>query len=93
MNKETKLFLEKLNTTYAKLHENYENFFWLSYMGDHSIDEKMKEALTERDTFRANRDLFKQVIEYKKKASQKDKERLAFWQLFFEKYQMPEKVL
>lgn len=93
MNKEISQFLDYLNETYAKLHLNYETYFWRSYMGDHSVDEKMKKSLAARDAFRADRNLADQVKGYMKSASVANKERLGFWNLFFSKYQMPETVL
>ncbi len=93
MNKEISQFLDYLNETYAKLHADYENLFWVSYMGDHKVDGKMKKALSARDAFRADRNLADQVNGYIKVASTDDKKRLGFWKLFFSKYQMPESVL
>lgn len=93
MQKEISQFLEKLNVTYAKLHSAYENAFWVSYMGDHSFNERMKESLAKRDAFRSNADLYAQVKHYLPLASKKLHERLSLWKLFFEKYQMPKSVM
>lgn len=93
MNRKAGEFLDLLNTKHAKLHHSYESLFWISYMGDHSVNDKMKKALEARDQFRANRKLYNQVKGALKTASKKDKERLTYWKIFFEKYQMPESVL
>jgi Zn-dependent oligopeptidase len=85
--------LNYLNTNYSKLHTAYENLFWLSYMGDHSVDQKMTEAMTARDAFRSNQALFDSVKESSKKAKGKEKERLEYWEVFFSKYQTPQELL
>ncbi len=43
---ETSKYLDFLNNTYFKLHKNYEDLFWISYMGDHSVDKRKDEALS-----------------------------------------------
>jgi hypothetical protein len=93
MNKEITQFLDYLNSTYAKLHKSYENLFWVSYMGDHLVNEKMKKALSARDVFRSDRNLHDQVVGYMKSATATNKKRLGYWKLFFEKYQMPQELL
>ncbi len=82
-------FLEYLNVTYSDLHTKYESLFWVSYMYDHSIDQKKDIAMKMRDSFRANVDLLQQVREYKKIAKGKIKERLSYWEHFFTLYQTP----
>jgi hypothetical protein len=52
--KNPKQLLDYLNTTYSKLHTAYENAFWISYMGDHSIDKKMNTAQAKLDAFRSD---------------------------------------
>lgn len=88
-------YLDKLNQEYARLHEKYENYFWISYMGDHSVDKKMNEAMAARDAFKTNRAYAKQIDEYlkDKKASANTIERLKIWQNFFAIYQVPEELV
>jgi len=93
MKKEIDTFLLDLNTTCTKLHTAYENAFWLSYMGDHSVNKKMQEALTKRDAFRADRKYLQKIEVLFPEASVEQKKRLNLWKLFFNKYQTPKEVL
>ncbi len=93
MNKEINKFLEYLNNTYAKLHETYENLFWVSYMGDHAVDEKRNNAQAALDAFRSDGNLLKKVNDFIKKSNKTEKQRLQYWKLFFERFQIPEHVL
>ena len=93
MNKEINKFLEYLNNTYAKLHETYENLFWVSYMGDHAVDEKRNNAQAALDAFRSDGNLLKKVNDFIKKSNKTKKQRLQYWKLFFERFQIPEHVL
>jgi len=91
--KNARHFLDYLNETYNNLHIVYENLFWTSYMGDHSVDKKLNEALAARDAFRSNPDFLQQVKSFLKDSSAKDVKRLKTWKMFFEQNQIPENVL
>ena len=93
MQKEIQEFLEFLNDAYAQLHTTYENLYWASYMGDHSVDSKFSVALKKRDAFCANSKLYAKVNGYSKFANGAEIERLKAWQLFFSKYQIPKELL
>jgi oligoendopeptidase F len=86
-------FLDRLNKEYLKLHKDYEEYFWISYMGDHSVDKKMNAAQAKRDTFRANSKLVKEINELLKTATSEEKERLNLWLQFFSRYQAPREAL
>jgi|GEM_PF-318764 len=82
-----------LNTQYVKLHREYENYFWLSYMGDQTVTEAMNDALAKRDAFRADVRLYTTVCETYKIAKGLNKKKIASWKLFFEKFQTPPALL
>ena len=79
--------LQKLNKEMLKTHTVYENHFWTSYMGDHSVDEEKAEAQGAVDEFRANRELSAQVDTALKAATGLEREKLLQWQMFFSCYQ------
>ncbi len=89
----TKALLEYLNTTFARLHKNYEELFWLSYMGDHSVDKSMNNAMALRDSFNANPDLKKEVEFHIKRSKGILKQRLELWKHVFGLYQLPPHAL
>ncbi len=88
-----KSFLEYLNKTYHRLHKKYEDLFWISYMGDPSVDKAKDKALSEKYAFQAdskNLDKIKSLIP---KADSKMGARLKLWQTFFEFYETPKEAL
>jgi hypothetical protein len=66
-------FLNKLNKDYLKLHKDYEKYFWLSYMGDHSFDVLKDKAMAKRDLFRADPQFIEKINELLKRATVQEK--------------------
>ncbi|MEY3783944.1 MAG: hypothetical protein RLZZ230_266 [Candidatus Parcubacteria bacterium] len=81
-------FLNKLNSDYVRLHRNYENLFWVSYMGDNTVGTKRDKALSVLDNFRSNEKLRDEAVRLQEKANPKLKVRLQIWIDFFAQYQM-----
>ena len=86
-------FLDYLNDTLVKLHKKHEDYFWISYMGDHSVDSKKDEALSARDTFYADPKNIEKINELMPKSDAKTKKRLQIWLDFFKLYQTPKEAL
>lgn len=92
-NSEAAKLLAYLNTTYHKIHKTYEDLFWTSYMGDHSVDTKFTAARQARENFRTNTELFEKVKAAKKTATKAEQKKLAEWEWFFSLYQTPKELL
>ncbi|MFT7507410.1 MAG: Zn-dependent oligopeptidase [Acidimicrobiales bacterium] len=84
-----KTLLHTLNTTYLRIHTNYEKLFWISYMGDHSVDDRFEKAQIARETFRSNEKLLHKVTEALHGATKKETKLLEQWEHFFSKFQTP----
>lgn len=85
--------LEYLNDTYLDLHTKYEKLFWISYMGDKSVNKKKDFAEAAREAFRTNTQLQDAVASYLQTAKGNTQKRLAYWKDFFSRYQTPDVLI
>ena len=90
--KTAKALLDYLNTTYPKLHTAYEELFWISYMGDHSVNPAKDEAQNNKELFTTNEELSEAINSFLIKSTGTIKESLLLWRKFFDCYQVPAKT-
>lgn len=86
-------FVDSLNKKYFKLHKKYEEYFWVSYMWDHSVDNAKDAALAARDAFRSDPRNVTKIQALLPKANPKTKKRLLIWLDFFSRYQTPPEAI
>ena len=85
--------LNELNERLMAVHNPYEDYFWTSKMGDHSIDDAMVKAEDAVSAFRADSTLSARVDEAIKGATGEMREKLLQWEKFFRCYQVPAQFL
>lgn len=88
-NQTAEQLLKKLNRVFHTNHKRYERLFWLSYMGDHSVNTDFAKAQEEREAIRSNEQLAAEVAAALTTATGDAKSKLTQWQWFFSKYQTP----
>jgi Zn-dependent oligopeptidase len=88
-----KTLLETFNTILVGVHKKYEDLFWTSYMGDHSVDDAKDKAQSRRDAFYADPKHLENIATVYASASAEQKKRLAGWKKFFELHQTPPDAL
>jgi hypothetical protein len=91
--KEVSDLLDFLNEEYFKRHKTYENLYWVSYMGDHSVDDKFALAKAELEKFKTDRELADAVRLAYKTTDKKLKERVGYWKKSFDTWQLPLELL
>ncbi|MBY0328762.1 hypothetical protein K2Q02_01570 [Patescibacteria group bacterium] len=87
--KTAKALLEYLNSTYSELHTAYEELFWVSYMGDHSVNPAKDEAQNNKEKFLTDEKLSEAVNVFLSKSTGSTKESLLQWKKFLDCYQVP----
>ncbi len=92
-NKEAETFLDSLNKQYFKLHKSFEDLYWVSYMGDHSVDDKLTAAKNKLNEFRADINISSKVTKFSQISNIKLKERFLLWKRFFSVWQTPKELL
>ncbi len=85
--------INSLNSTYSKLHSDYEKAFWDKYMGIVKDGKKMNAALEKRDAFRSDRKLKEKVEKAILASKGEEKRRLQVWNKFFSLYQTPDAAI
>lgn len=94
MNQTVQQLLTWLNTEYTRLHQRFEETWWLVRMGDHGLEQAQNETEKARDLFRSDAGNLKRVREALALPglTESERERLDIWEHFFELYQTPSKL-
>lgn len=85
-------YIKNLNTEYFKLHKNYEELFWLVYMGEQNKSSEMRLAQEKRDNFRSDSKILEKTKSLLNIANDSQKKRLENWIQFFQNNQTPQEV-
>jgi len=89
----TLVILEELNEKYCRLHTEYEEHYWITYMGNKDKDGEFQETISALNKFRENREILKKILNLvETETDEQLKARLSNWKHFFELYQVPEQA-